>query len=174
MDKNISKIHIIGGPGSGKTYLGEKLAKYSGYEVLDLDDIYWDNKSDKYNTKNDEQQRNKRLTEFLEKSDYIVEGVYDKWLSKSFAKADVIIILKPNRFVRNYRIVKRFVLRKIGLVKAKKSNIIDLIKFLIWSLKYEKENLVRVLELKQLYKDKTYIFSNADDAFKFLAERLKK
>lgn len=41
------KIHIIGGPGSGKTYLAEKLSKELGIQHYDLDELQWDNKTDK-------------------------------------------------------------------------------------------------------------------------------
>lgn len=43
--EDIMKIHIIGGPGSGKTFLAEKLSKELGISHLDLDDLQWDNKS---------------------------------------------------------------------------------------------------------------------------------
>ena len=42
------KIHIIGGPGSGKTFLAEKLSKELGIRHYDLDELQWDNKSDSY------------------------------------------------------------------------------------------------------------------------------
>ncbi len=43
------KIHIIGGPGSGKTFLAEKLSKEYGIRHIDLDELQWDNKwADKY------------------------------------------------------------------------------------------------------------------------------
>ena len=45
------KIHIIGGPGSGKTYLAEKLSKELGIQHYDLDELQWDNKSDSYGIK---------------------------------------------------------------------------------------------------------------------------
>ena len=37
------KIHIIGGSGSGKTYLAENLSKKYGIRHYDLDDLQWDN-----------------------------------------------------------------------------------------------------------------------------------
>ena len=40
------KIHIIGGSGSGKTYLADKLSKEYGITHYDLDELQWDNKAD--------------------------------------------------------------------------------------------------------------------------------
>ena len=38
----VQKIHIIGGPGSGKTYLGDKISDLVDVECLHLDKIYWE------------------------------------------------------------------------------------------------------------------------------------
>ena len=52
------KIHIIGGSGSGKSYLAKKLAKELYIPYYDLDNIFWDNSKDSYGNKNDEETRN--------------------------------------------------------------------------------------------------------------------
>lgn len=42
------KIHIIGGSGSGKTYLANRLSQEYKVEHYDLEDLQWDNKADSY------------------------------------------------------------------------------------------------------------------------------
>lgn len=42
------KIHIVGGGGSGKTFLAERLSREYGIQHYDLDDIYWDNELDNW------------------------------------------------------------------------------------------------------------------------------
>ena len=42
---------VLAGPGSGKTYLAEKLSKQLGIPRYDLDELQWDNESDSYGTK---------------------------------------------------------------------------------------------------------------------------
>ncbi|WP_157037070.1 hypothetical protein [Oceanobacillus jeddahense] len=44
------KIHIVGGAGSGKTYLAKVLSDMFAIQAVDLDDLFW-NKS--YGTKKD-------------------------------------------------------------------------------------------------------------------------
>ena len=36
------KIHIIGGPGSGKSYIAKKLSTLYNIKAYDLDDLFWD------------------------------------------------------------------------------------------------------------------------------------
>ncbi len=69
------KIHIIGGPGSGKTYLAEKLSKELGIRHYDLDELQWDNNSDSYGVKREPAERDRLLADVLKKNDWIIEGV---------------------------------------------------------------------------------------------------
>ena len=69
------KIHIVGGPGSGKTYLARKLSRELGILHYDLDDVQWANESG-YGKKRDTAERDALLNEILQKDEWIVEGVY--------------------------------------------------------------------------------------------------
>ncbi|MDU0111706.1 hypothetical protein RT723_01495 [Psychrosphaera aquimarina] len=42
------KIHIIGGPGSGKTYSSKKLQKETSLIAYDLDQVFWDQSENTY------------------------------------------------------------------------------------------------------------------------------
>ena len=72
-----TKIHIIGGPGSGKSYIAKIVSEKLAIPHLDLDDIFWD-KSPGYGNKADEETRNAELEHFLAQPTWIVEGVYYK------------------------------------------------------------------------------------------------
>ena len=116
------KIHIIGGSGSGKTYLAENLSKKYGIRHYDLDDLQWDNDADTYGVKRSKEERGELLEEILKEPEWIIEGVYYKWVSEAFAAADVIYVLNVPLYVTKFRIIKRFCKRKLGLERGKKKH----------------------------------------------------
>ena len=74
------KIHIIGGPGSGKTYLANELSGNLGIPHFDLDELQWDNQSGDYGTKRDPSERDALLDKYCNKTigllkAYIIRGV---------------------------------------------------------------------------------------------------
>lgn len=151
------KIHIIGGTGSGKTYLSKKLAKEHNMPLLDLDSIFWDNSTKGYGIKAPKEKRTKDLEKFMQNESYIIEGVYYSWLDKSFEIADKIIILDVNIYKRIFRLIKRFIKRKIGIEKGGNETFMSLCKLLKWSFKQQIEDMPNILELKSKYPHKTFI-----------------
>ena len=109
------KIHIIGGPGSGKTYLANELSGNLGIPHFDLDELQWDNQSGDHGTKRDPNERDVLLDKILQQDDWIIEGVYYSWCKKCFEQADRIYLLSVPRHIYRYRIIRRFVRRKIGI-----------------------------------------------------------
>ena len=152
--EDIMKIHIIGGPGSGKTFLAEKLSKELGISHFDLDDLQWDNKSASYGVKRSPEERDRLLNDVLSHNDWIIEGVYYAWCQQCFADADRIYVLNVPRYKYRYRIIRRFVRRKLGLEKGKKENLKSLRELLKWADKYQKVNLVEISKLLIPYSDK--------------------
>ncbi|MBR6935048.1 MAG: DNA topology modulation protein FlaR [Clostridia bacterium] len=148
------KIHIIGGPGSGKTYLAEKLSKELGIRHYDLDELQWDNSSDSYGTKREPDERDRLLADVLNKSDWIIEGVYYAWCQQCFSDADKIYVLSVPRYKYRYRIIRRFVRRKLGLEQGKKETLKSLSQLLKWADKYQQVNLVEIRKLLIPYSDK--------------------
>lgn len=148
------KIHIIGGPGSGKSFLAEKLSKELGISRFDLDDLQWDNKSASYGVKRSPDERDRLLNDVLSHNDWIIEGVYYAWCQQCFADADRIYVLNVPRYKYRYRIIRRFVRRKLGLEKGKKENLKSLRELLKWADKYQKVNLVEIRKLLIPYSGK--------------------
>ena len=141
------KIHIIGGPGSGKTYCASQISKKWDIEHFDLDNIFWDKSVNHYGIKNSKKKREEELNKILRKDKYIIEGVYYSWLAESFKSADLIIILKPSVWLRDYRIIRRFIKRKIGLIKSKKETFRGLINLLKYNHNYDQNNLQNALQI---------------------------
>ncbi len=148
------KIHIIGGPGSGKTYLAEKLSKELGIQHYDLDELQWDNKSDSYGVKREPDERDCLLADVLNKNDWIIEGVYYAWCQQCFSDADKIYVLSVPKYKYRYRIIRRFVCRKLGLEQGKKETLKSLSQLLKWADKYQQVNLVEIRKLLIPYSDK--------------------
>ena len=148
------KIHIIGGPGSGKTFLAEKLSKELGIHHYDLDELQWNNQSDSYGVKRTPDERDRLLCDVLNHKDWIIEGVYYAWCQQCFADADEIYVLSIPKHKYRYRIVRRFIRRKLGLEQGKKETLKSLSRLLRWADKYQKVNLVEIRKLLIPYLDK--------------------
>lgn len=147
------KIHIIGGPGSGKTTLAKQLSETLGIPRFDLDDLQWDNAS-AYGTKRDPKERNAMLAAILKRDDWIIEGVYYAWCGQCFADADQIRLLHVPRRVYRRRIIRRFLRRKLGLEPGKRETLKSLSALLKWADKYERVNLGEIRTILSAYPDK--------------------
>lgn len=148
------KIRIIGGPGTGKTFLAEKLSAQLGIPHYDLDELQWDNESEGYGVKRDPRERDALLAAIMENGDWIIEGVYYKWCARCFEEADEIYLLSVPRRKYRYRIIRRFIRRKLGLEKGKKETLGSLRKLLKWADKFQHENLAEIKKILAAYPEK--------------------
>jgi len=162
------KIHIIGGAGSGKTFCANKLSKKYGISAYELDEIFWDNNANDYNTKTSEIDRNKKLCEVLESDSWIIEGAYYRWLSQSFKEADVIIILMPSLWIRHQRVILRFIKRKLGIIKSKNESFLNFWELVKWNHKFDSDNLIRIRDFISNYKGKTFVCKGYQDVLKII------
>ena len=140
------KIHIIGGPGSGKSFLADRLSRQLGIPHYDLDDLQWDNAAG-YGTNREPQERDALLRQILQQEDWIIEGVYHKWCGQCFADADRIYLLEVPRYRYRTRILRRFFRRKLGLEKGKKESLRSLAALLRWADKYQNVQLPEIRKL---------------------------
>jgi adenylate kinase family enzyme len=136
------RIHIIGGPGSGKSYIAAKLAKHFSVPAYNLDDLFWDSCTHCYGVRADPLERDRQLAVIFSQDGWIIEGVYYQWLAPSFKAANIIIALTPSIWVRHWRVIKRFILRKLGKIPSKQESLTDLWRLLRWSHAYDVNNLV--------------------------------
>ena len=137
------RIHIIGGSGSGKSYIATKLAQHFGVPTCDLDELFWDSANGRYGVRTDPAKRDRHLAEIVAQDGWIIEGVYYQWLTPSFDVADVIVALTPSIWVRHWRAVRRFILRELGRLPSKRESFADLWRLLRWSHTYNAVNLVQ-------------------------------
>ena len=148
------RIHLLGGPGSGKTYIAARIAAALDIQAYDLDDLFWDPSAPTYSVKADQEKRDQALAALVMQETWVIEGAYYKWLTPSFERADLIIILTPSVWLRDLRVVKRSALHLLGKSDAaKKETFASLLNLIHWNHTYEKNQLVpaRVL-LSHLHK----------------------
>jgi hypothetical protein len=71
---------------------------------------------------------------------WIIEGVYYGWLGPSFDAADVIIELAPPIWVRHWRVIRRFALRKLEPAGSPPESLRDLWRLLRWSHAWDRQH----------------------------------
>ena len=166
------KIHIIGCSGTGKIYLAKRLSNKYNIPHYDLDNIYWDNSSQKYGIKTEVEKRDKLLLNILEKDDWIIEGIYYKWLEQSFKDAHIIYVLDLPKYIYKFHIIKRFVKRKLKLEISKKETLKSLLDLLKWTDKFQNENMKEIVKFLEIYKEKAYFIKNKKEIKEILKRKL--
>ncbi len=141
------KIHILEGPGSGKSFVARKLGERYGIPILDLDEIFWEPNAKDFSSKADPESRDAALIAFVAQDSWIVEGAYYRWLTPCFQTADFIFVLTPPLWLRQARIIRRFIRRKIGLEPGKKETFSSLMNLMAWGKTYDGDNLLRATTL---------------------------
>jgi adenylate kinase family enzyme len=162
----LQRIHIIGSPGSGKSYAAQCLSHRLRVPAYDLDDLFWDRAAQSYGERASEIERDARLVAITQQDAWVTEGVYYLWLRPSFERADVIFVLRPNVFLRDWRILRRFTSRKLGIAATKRESLLDLYRLIQWNHKYDIDNLKRALEFIREFENKLVAFRCADDLLK--------
>jgi len=163
------KIHIIGAPGSGKTFCSVKLQDLTKLKAYDLDQIFWRQDRDAY-VRSDEKLRTEKLNQILSQQSWIIEGVYYKWLAESFRDADLIVFLTPALQLRQWRIFKRFLKRKFFLGQFRKESLASFIKMYWWNQKFDGDNMVRILDFNTEYKNKIIFCKNYNELLKKISD----
>lgn len=160
MEDEILKIHIIGCSGSGKSYLARELSKKYHIQCYDLDNLQWDNESYHYGVKMNPSKRNALLQEILKQENWIIEGVYYKWVGDCFRDADIIYILKIPPLIYKYRILKRFVRRKLKLETGKKETFSSVLNLIRWTDEFETINMKEIEKMLKPYEKKVHYLQN--------------
>ena len=162
------KIHIIGCSGTGKTYFASKLSERYNIQHYDLDDIQWDNSADGYGLKMSVNKREELLKQILNQESWIIEGVYYAWVTESFQMADVIYILDLPSYIYKYRIIIRFIKRKLGIEKGKNETFKSVYNLLKWTGKYQNNNLKEIKKILKEYESKVIWISDSREIDKII------
>ncbi|WP_322905853.1 AAA family ATPase [Paenibacillus sp. SGZ-1009] len=151
------RIHIVGAPGSGKTELAARLSSRLGIPSYSLETLLW-TREGKRKRRNTPAERQRMLMDIIGQDTWIVEGNLMEWLLPSFALADQIIFLTPSPFVRDGRMLQRFVRQKIGTdPDIERLNLFGLLDRLYWNHRFERESKPAILRIAEPYKHKLIV-----------------
>jgi len=162
------KIHILGGPGSGKSYIAGRISAATGIPVFDLDNIFWDRKAGRYGIRASEEDRNRSLARVLSRDCWIIEGVYHQWLAQSFKDADLIVVLTPPVWLRDWRVMRRFIRRGLGFEDSKGETFADFRRLIAWNHAYDGDNLRRARKFIIQHGHKTFDCKDIDNVMRIL------
>ncbi|MCR8644483.1 hypothetical protein NV379_17650 [Paenibacillus sp. N1-5-1-14] len=162
------QIHILGGAGSGKSYIANELSIRWSIPHFDMDDIYWDNSVEMFGVKNPEDIRDQKLSSIVDQFAWINEGVYISWMDPSFASADYIFVLTVPLEMQEERIWTRYEQRKSGLLPSKKKETIESVQELIeWNRNYNQVSLQHFLN-HSIYQNKIVTLDDNAKIYKYL------
>lgn len=100
------------------------------------------------------EKRGQMLNDILQHSDWIIDGVYYAWVQKSFEDADVIYVLDMPKWLYRFRIIKRFIRRRVGLEKGKKETLKSVYTLLKWTDTFQNTNMKEIVRILETYKEK--------------------
>ncbi len=163
----MKKIHIIGGPGTGKSYISKIISQKLQIVFYDLDDIFWASDGG-YSIKEDKEKRQEKFEKILLGESWVIEGSYYDWIENGIKRADIVVVLQLNNFLKTFRIVKRSLVRLVSR-SPRKESISDFIKLLRWGWRYDKNKLPIVFEKINLHKSKFLVLKSKKEINAFLS-----
>ena len=160
----MKKIMVIGCPGSGKSTFSRTLHTLTGLPLIHLDMLNWN--TDR--TTVDRPVFVERLTDVLQRDEWIIDGNYGSTMELRMKVCDTVIFLDyPVEIcldgIRERRGKKRPDMPWIENEDEEDAEFIEFIK------SYASQSRPKVMELLDRYSDKTvYIFKSREEADRFL------
>ena len=170
--KEIQKIAIIGGPGTGKSTLAKNLGKEMKLPVYHIDGIH--------HLKNWEirptQERDAIISEKVKEPKWIIDGTYKATLEERVINADLVIFLDYSTIAKLKGIISRYFKNK-GQEKPEIPGCKEKMdwEFIQLTMKWNKTKRKIVKDILDRYKDKKIlIFKNRRSLNKWYENKFKK
>ncbi len=164
------RIRIIGGCGSGKSFIARELSERYGIPYYETDNFVWERGL--VDSRRSPEARDTRLLEAVALKEWIIEGVHYKWGIESFRQADLIFLITPNKYVRDLRVVQRFMKTNLGLERRNyRQSLQNLYVMLFeWNRDFDREGLPKILELTEEFAAKRIVVKKNRDILKYVGE----
>ncbi len=107
------RLHIIGGPGSGKTRLSHELSQALGVPAFELDEIAGAGSPPDFLPHNRLSDRRQRVEAIAREHNWITEGAFLWWTESLLQAATVIIWLEPPRRRAIVRVWRRYLRERL-------------------------------------------------------------
>lgn len=119
--------------------------------------------------------RDSNLKKIVNTEEWIIEGVHYRWGQESYKEADLIFIIQPNRVLKDYRVIKRFIKSRLGIeLWNYKQTLKDLFQMLfIRNKDFDKKKLKDILVLTEIYAEKRFVVQNNKEVLKYVQGHLE-
>ncbi|MEO1782124.1 DNA topology modulation protein FlaR [Enterococcus diestrammenae] len=159
------KIYIVGSVASGKTTLAKKLSKQLAIDYFEADCIAY-HQTTNGRVKRSPEEQVQEIMAIDACGEWIIEGVYRREYHCLLALSDKIIFLDTPLWVRNYRIVTRFIKQQLQLEACEYHSDIQMLQMMFkWTKDFENkrnhfetmlstyENKLVKIKTTSIYKD---------------------
>jgi len=165
------KIYIVGPVAGGKTTLAHRLSSLTAVPCFSLDNLVYEKDASfpSGNRKNPPEKRNKLFHNILMQNSYIIEDTGRPCFAEGMSAADTLLLLEPPLFVRQKRILFRWIKQNLGLEPCSYRPSLSMLKAMFrWSKDYE-SGADNLRERISPFSNKLIILRNSKEIERYLS-----
>lgn len=159
------KLYITGSVASGKSTLAKRISEKTGVPCYSLDEIVHqkDGSQPIGNHKRTPEERDSLFAQILGQPSYIIEDTGRPCFEGGMRQVNNIILLDTPLYIREYRIVRRYIRQKLGIEKCAYRPSIEMMRHMFrWAKDFDK-NTDGVRNRTMQYNGKTIILKSKRD-----------